>query len=119
MWTLRGQLHGLRAWQFFSRKFLRWFSLVPLALIFVSSVALRSNRWFAGMLALEFVFTALAAMGWWATWQGKKPGRVIALPFYFLLVTVGALKGITEAVMGRRFAVWDIAHLSRGRQGAA
>ena len=29
MWTLRQQLTGLRAWQFFSRKLLRWFSLVP------------------------------------------------------------------------------------------
>jgi hypothetical protein len=119
MWTLRDQLTGMRAWQFLSRKFLRWFSLVPLFMIFVASIALRGHRFFAGMLALEFLFFALAAMGGFATWQGKKPGRVIALPFYFLLVTFGAVKGIVEAMFGRRFAVWDIASLSRGRQGAA
>ena len=119
MWALRGQLSGLRAWQFLSRKLLRWFSLVPMVMIFVASVASKSDRWFAGMLALEFAFVALAAVGWLTIWQGKKPGRVFALPFYFLLVNIGAVNGIVEALFGRRFAVWDIAHLSRGRQGAA
>lgn len=119
MWTLRGQLSGLRAWQFFSRKLLRWFSLVPMVMIFVASVAWRGELWFAGMLALEFAFVALATIGWLTIWQGKKPGRLFALPFYFLLVNIGAVNGIIEALLGRRFAVWDIAHLSRGRQGAA
>ena len=119
MWTLRGQLSGLRAWQFFSRKLFRWFSLVPMVMIFVTSMALRNDRWFAGALALQFVFVALATIGWLTNWQGKKPGRVFALPFYFLLVNIGAVNGIVEAVLGRRFAVWDIANLSRGRQGAA
>src|SRR4029077_6571084 len=119
MWALRSQLTGFRAWQFLSRKFLRWFSLVPLVMIFVTSVALRSDRGFAGLLALQFVFFALALMGWLMMRQGNKPGRLIALPFYFLLVNIAAVKGIAEALSGRRFAVWDIAHLSRGRQGAA
>lgn len=119
MWALRRQLTGFRAWQFLSRKFLRWFSLVPLVMIFVASVALRSDRGFAGLLALQFVFFALALMGWLMMRQGNKPGRLIALPFYFLLVNIAAVKGIAEALSGRRFAVWDIAHLSRGRQGAA
>jgi biofilm PGA synthesis N-glycosyltransferase PgaC len=118
MWALRKQLTGLRAWQFLSRKLLRWFSLAPMVMISVASVALRGDRWFAGLLALQFIFFALALIGWLAIWQGKKPGRLIALPFYFLLVNVAAVKGIVEALLGRRFAVWDIAHLSRGRQGA-
>ena len=119
MWALRGQLNGLRAWQFFSRKLLRWFSLVPMVVIFVASVALRSDGWFAGALATQFVFVSLATIGWLTTWQDKKPSRLFALPFYFLLVNIGAVNGIVEALLGRRFAVWDIAHLSRGRQGAA
>jgi poly-beta-1,6-N-acetyl-D-glucosamine synthase len=119
MWTLRGQLSGLRAWQFLSRKLLRWFSLVSMVMIFVASVASRSDRWFAGTLALQFVFLALATVGWLTIWQGKKPGRAFALPFYFLLVNIAAVNGIVEALLGRRFAVWDIAQLSRGRQGAA
>jgi cellulose synthase/poly-beta-1,6-N-acetylglucosamine synthase-like glycosyltransferase len=119
MWTLRNQLTGLRAWQFFSRKFLRWFSLVPMVMILLASVALRMDRWFAALLALQFVFVALAAVGWLTSWQGKKPGRVFALPFYFLLVNLAAVNGIAEVLLGRRFAVWDIAQLSRGRQGAA
>lgn len=119
MWALHGQLKGLRAWQFFSRKLLRWFSLVPMGMIFVASMASRGDRWSAGMLVLEFLFIALAAIGWLTVWRGKKPSRVFALPFYFLLVNIGAVTGIVEALLGRRFAVWDIAHLSRGRQGAA
>jgi len=119
MWSLRRHLSGLRAWQFLSRKLLRWFSLVPMVMIFVASVASRGDRWFAGALALQLVFVALATVGWLTIWQGKKPGRVFALPFYFLLVNIAAVNGIVEAILGRRFAVWDIAHLSRGRQGAA
>ncbi|HEY3975207.1 MAG TPA: glycosyltransferase [Candidatus Sulfotelmatobacter sp.] len=119
LWTLREQLTGLRAWQFFSRKFLRWFSLAPMFTIFVASVALRLDRWYAALLGLQCVFFALAAMGWLMSRQGKRPGRIIALPFYFLLMNVAAVRGIAEALLGRRFAVWDIAQLSRGRQGAA
>lgn len=119
MWALREQLTGLRGWQFFSRKLLRWFSLVPLVMIFAASMALRDDRWFAGLLAFQCVFFALALMGWLAIWHGTKPGRLRALPFYFLLVNIAAVNGIVEALLGRRFAVWDIAHLSRGRQGAA
>ena len=119
MWTLREQLTGLRAWQFFSRKLLRWFSLAPMLMILLASAALRADRWFAALLASQVVFYVLAAVGWLTSWQGGKPGRLFALPFYFLLVNLAAVNGIAEALLGRRFAVWDIAQLSRGRQGAA
>src|SRR5947209_18241857 len=46
MWTLRQQLTGLRAWQFFSRKFLRWFSLLPMLMILLASAGLRVDRRF-------------------------------------------------------------------------
>jgi len=119
MWSLRRHLRGLRAWQFFSRKLLRWFSLVPCCLIFVASVAQARNPWFAALLAPQIAFLIFALLGWRATLRGKPTSALISLPFYFLLVNLAAVVGIVQALLGRRFAVWEIASLSRGKERVA
>jgi hypothetical protein len=40
------------------------------------------------------------------------------MPFYFMLVNLAAIIGVFQACTGRRFAVWEVAVLSRGRQNA-
>jgi hypothetical protein len=106
----------MRAWQFFSRKFLRWLTLVPLVLILVSTHFLRSNPYFRFLLVLQVVFYALAGIGWLFAARDRKASRVFSMPFYFLLLSTAALVGVIEACLGRRFSVWDIASLSRGRE---
>src|ERR1700674_3342234 len=43
-WRLRKCLHGLRAWQFISRKFLRWTAVFPLLLLLLSCAELASKN---------------------------------------------------------------------------
>ncbi|MFZ0420451.1 MAG: glycosyltransferase [Candidatus Sulfotelmatobacter sp.] len=114
MWRLRGYLHGLRRWQFISRKFLRWLSLLPITLIVTSSIFLSHTPIFQIVVASELGFGVFCLIGWIASVTGGNIPRVVALPFYFLLINVAALVGVSEACLGRRFSVWDIPSLSRG-----
>jgi cellulose synthase/poly-beta-1,6-N-acetylglucosamine synthase-like glycosyltransferase len=118
MWKLRGLLHGMRAWQFLSRKFLRWLTLIPLAMIGIACIALKANPYFQTVLAFQVVFYVLALIGCGLAISGRKGARAASLPFYFLLLNTAALLGAIEACFGRRFAVWDVPSLSRGHQQA-
>ena len=88
MWQLRFALRGLRGWQFFSHKFLRWLTLVPLFGILLTG-------WPLLLLALVLLI---------------RP----RVPFYVLLGAAGALTGVLDACLGRRFDIWEIPTLSRG-----
>lgn len=115
MWRLRSTLGGLRGWQFVTRKFLRWIVVVPMALILVSSFALASNAMFRTVLGLQAAFYAAAMVGWVLARAGRKPVRFISVPFYIVLVALAGLMGALDACRGRRFHVWEVAALSRGR----
>lgn len=115
MWTLRETLHGLRGWQFFSRKFLRWLTLVPLLLVLFSTIGLASSPLFAALLGLQGVFYGLAATGLVLALFGRRGGRLVSVPFHLMIVNVAGLVGVVDTCTGRRFQVWDIATLSRGR----
>ena len=119
LWTLKHLLDGMRAWQFFSRKFLRWLTLVPLVMVLLSTLFLRSNPYFGFLLVAQIAFYTLAAIGWLFAARNRKASGVFSMPFYFLLLSFGALVGIIEACFGRRFSVWDIASLSRGHEQRA
>ena len=88
MWQLRFALRGLRGWQFFSHKFLRWLTLAPLLGILLAG-------WPVLLLALALLI---------------RP----RVTFYVLLGATGALTGVLDACFGRRFDIWEIPSLSRG-----
>lgn len=115
MWRLRHALKGLRGWQFLSRKFLRWLVLIPMGLILGASAGLASSRLFASILAVQVGFYVAATAGWILARRGRKPIRLLAVPFYIVLVAVAGLLGVLDACRGRRFHVWEVAALSRGR----
>lgn len=117
-WRLRRCLAGFRAWQFISRKVMRWLSLLPMAGILLSSAMLWRYPFFAVLLGLQFVFYLLALSGWMFSLKERQGGAIFTMPFYFLLVNIAAMVGVIQACAGRRFAVWDVAVLSRGRQSA-
>lgn len=115
-WRLRKSVRGLRAWQFVSRKFLRWLGLIPLGLLLVSSAWLSALRFFGFMLAFQLLFYACALVGWGYATRGRNIGSLAAFPFYFVVVNLAALTGVIETCLGRRFSVWEVASLSRGRE---
>ena len=114
-WRLRNQIRGLRAWQFVSRKLLRWFGLVPLALALFASAMLARQMLFGVLLILQLALYGTAVAGSYLVTRTSFQSRLVALPFYFVLVNLGAIAGFVDACRGRRFSVWEIPSLSRGR----
>jgi cellulose synthase/poly-beta-1,6-N-acetylglucosamine synthase-like glycosyltransferase len=114
LWRLRAQLTPLRAWQFISRKVLRWLTAVPLVLLLVSTAALAPRSPFGLLLVPQVAFWALALVGYILARAGVRPGRLFSLPFYVVLVAFAGVMGVIDACTGRRFRVWDTAALSRG-----
>ncbi len=117
-WRLRHHLSGIRAWQFFSHKILRWLMLIPLAGILVATAALSNGAFFMSLFILQLLFYTLALVGFWFVVREKNAGIIFALPFYFVLVSVAAMVGIFQVWNGRRFATWEVAASSRGQENA-
>lgn len=115
-WRLRNRIRGLRAWQFASRKLLRWFALVPMAAALLASAVLPRQLLFGGLLILQLAFYFAAIAGWYLVTRTNFQSRLVALPFYFMLINLGAVAGFLDACRGRRFSVWEIPSLSRGRE---
>ncbi len=62
---------------------------------------------------LSVAFLLLAAVGFGLAIKGRAASAIFSCPFYFLLVQTGAVVGIIETCLGRRFGVWDQAASSR------
>lgn len=115
MYRLRGCLGGIRAWQFVSRKFLRWLGLLPLLAMLVGSSLLASQSVAVLVfVACQLMCYGLAIFGLIAATKGKRVKRFTTMPFYFLLVNVAALVGVWDACRGRRYSVWSVASTTRG-----
>jgi len=106
----------LRQWQFFSHKVLRWLTLIPMAMVLFSSVALAWRPIFAVIAAAQILFYAIALLGWALTRANRSMPRWTSVPFYIVLGVWGALLGIIDTALGKRFAIWEIPTLSRGQQ---
>ncbi len=119
MWRLRGTLRGLRGWQFVSHKLLRYLTLVSLALVLFSTIALRTRPFFAVLLAVQGLFYGVALYGFAAARMGWKLDSLFAAPVCVVFGSFGAVCGILDACRGRRFDVWASPTLSRGQQKAA
>jgi biofilm PGA synthesis N-glycosyltransferase PgaC len=114
LWTT---LSPLRAWQFVSRKVLRWFTLVPLLIILLASIYLSNSLFYKTILILQLPFYLLALFGWLLSTFGRRTGGPLSIPYYTLLVCAAGLIGTVEACFGREFAVWDSSTMSRlGRE---
>jgi len=113
MWRLRSELRGLRLWQFLSRKFLRWLTLVPLALALVTSFLLRSHYLFATLFAIQSTFYLLAIAGRWQ-FGNSRVHRLLRIPFIFVMANLAVFLGVCDACRRKTFATWSIAQLSRG-----
>ena len=113
MWRLKSELRGLRLWQFMSRKFLRWLTVVPFVLALIASFLLRRDSLYLALFALQFSFCIVAAMGIWMGKNTRLHG-LLRLPFVFLLAHTAVFVGVVDACRRKTFATWNIAELSRG-----
>lgn len=113
MWRLRRELKGMRLWQFVSRKFLRWLTLLPLVTIFVTTLILRHGPWFGWLLLAQTAFYVAALGGAWLGGESRTRA-ILRLPFVVLNANVAVFVGLVDACCGKTFATWNIAGLSRG-----
>jgi len=113
MWRLRHELRGLRLWQFVSRKFLRWLTLLPLAIALATSFLLRREHLFAALFAVQIAFYTLALVGVYQHGRFRVNG-LLRLPFVFLLANIAVFLGVVDACRRKTFATWNVAELSRG-----
>ncbi len=109
-------INGLRAWQFVSRKALRWLAALPLlGLLCGSALLAERHSWALLLLVCQCSCYVAAGLGWAEANRNRGSKRIFAIPFYFVLVNLAALIGVVDACSGRRYATWGIASLTRGR----
>lgn len=113
MWRLRKELRGFRRWQFLSRKFLRWLTVLPLAMALATSFLLRYEYFFSLVLGLQIAFYGLAISGVPQHRKFRITG-LLRVPFVFLLAHVAVFMGVLDACRRKTFATWNVAELSRG-----
>ncbi len=113
MWRLRHELHGLRRWQFVSRKLLRWLSALPLLIALVTNFFLRHQHFFNVLLVVQVAFYGLVLIGVWQNGKSRA-NALIRLPFVFLLANIAVFTGVLDACRRKTFATWNVAALSRG-----
>jgi cellulose synthase/poly-beta-1,6-N-acetylglucosamine synthase-like glycosyltransferase len=120
MFVLHGVFGGLRGWQFVSHKLLRWLSLIPMAAVLISSIALaHESMLYAGALIVQAMFYGMAAAGLAMAIAGREVARIVSVPFYVMLGLAAAQTGVLDAIFGRRFDVWESPMMSRGDAEAA
>ena len=115
---MRGILNGFRLWQFLSRKLMRWFGAVPLAVILGSSLLLWNHPIYKAVLLLQLFTYSLALAGWAFAASGKEGSRLTTFPFYFVMVNVAAMIGAVEGMLGKKYSVWESPAKSRGTHAA-
>ena len=114
------EVRGLRAWQVFSRKLLRWLAVCPLVLALVGSALLAiHNQLGQIVLGVQLACYFAAAIGWVSAGRGWRGMRMFAIPFSFVLVNLAAFLGVADAISGRRYATWNAASLTRGHSDAS
>jgi hypothetical protein len=91
--------------QILFHKVVRWCVGPLLVLNFLSCVLLAGRSWFALMLAAYLVLGAAALSGWMISHAGKS-NRLLAAPFYFMLVNAAATSGIIDFFLKRKAVAW-------------
>lgn len=118
LWLLRRELSGFCWFQFLSHKFLRWLTPIPLAMLLISTAAMAGRPVMAVLLVLELAFCLAALCALVLTLSGRRVHPLLVVPFYVLLGSLGTVVGIVETCLGKRYAVWEVAALSRGHREA-
>jgi biofilm PGA synthesis N-glycosyltransferase PgaC len=103
--------HPLLAFQYLSRRLLRWiFCPLMLVILLLSNILIVSYYPGAGfynwVLYVQIAFYALASIGWLFVRSGKKLG-LMAIPFYFVFMNYCLVKGFIKYIKGRQSVLWE------------
>lgn len=118
MVRLRHTLKGRRTLQFFSHKVLRWLTLVPMLMALFSSAWMIDRPVFAALFYGQVVFYIAALFGGIQAARSGAVSRWTSIPLYIVVSAVGAFTGVCDAILGRRFDIWQSPSLTRGSNGS-
>ncbi len=102
----------LRSFQFVSRKLLRWCVGAALPVVYVASIFLIREPFFAVFFALQNLFYIFAAIGAILR-RGKVRTKIFFIPFYFVMVNSAAMAAIFTYFSGGRLSSWEKAETTR------
>ena len=101
--------HGFYALQLLSHKVLRWLMAIPLAVLALTSARLaRRGPVYAIAAAGQAVCYALAVAGYRSVRRGGAPRRLMAVPLYFCMVNLAAVKAALNVLSGTRIDRWEV-----------
>jgi poly-beta-1,6-N-acetyl-D-glucosamine synthase len=103
--------HPLLAFQFFSRRILRWIFCPPMFLFILISNILIVFRYpeseiYRLLLFAQSVFYLLAFFGWIIARSGRK-ANVFTIPFYFVFMNYCLAKGFVKFIHGQQSVLWE------------
>lgn len=103
--------HPLLAFQFISRRLLRWIFCPPLLVVLLLTNILIVFRHtdtdlYNLLLYAQAGFYVLAFSGWIIARSGKKTG-ILTIPFYFIFMNYCLVKGFLKFINGRQSVLWE------------
>lgn len=105
LWPLLNPVRGWIAFTFWSHKVLRWVCPLFLVTALASNLALAGLPLYRTLLACQFAFYTVAAIGtWWLS--GNRLPRLLRLPAMFVNMNVALLVGMWRSLRGIRGGTW-------------
>jgi poly-beta-1,6-N-acetyl-D-glucosamine synthase len=103
--------HPLLAFQYLSRRLLRWiFCPVMLIVFFIANLFIVLSEpgvgFYNWVLYAQIVFYGAAFLGWLRVNAGKRCG-ILGIPFYFVFMNYCLVKGFIKFAQGRQSVLWE------------
>lgn len=103
--------HSLLAFQYISRRLLRWVVCPAMLLILLISniiIVVQAGTYslYGFFLWAQLSFYVLALAGWWLIQSGKRPG-IFTIPFYFLFMNYCLVRGFLKFLKGKQTVLWE------------
>jgi cellulose synthase/poly-beta-1,6-N-acetylglucosamine synthase-like glycosyltransferase len=103
--------YPLLAFQFISRRLLRWVLCPPMIVVLLMTNGLivfnyMQTGFYMFFFYAQAFFYLLALSGWIMARSGKKIG-ILAIPFYFIFMNYCLVKGFVKFLKGRQSVLWE------------
>ncbi len=100
------QGHIKISWMLVSHRLLRWMSSIFLLTALCTAIRLATTHWlYTALLAAQLGFYACAAAGWLAE-RRQLRFRLLAIPYFFCVVSLAGVGGFISYLRGRRQIIW-------------
>lgn len=100
--------YGFYSLQMFSHKVLRRLVVFPLIVMGLISPILWNEHWIYRVMTVgEAGLLAAAGIGYMIARTGRKASKVLAIPFFFVMINMAVLVATWNVICGRKITVWN------------